>query len=218
MAHNIYSAKGKSNRKQTTSDFQWVLQESIEYVMLVDKVQVANACSHHFWRRKQDWDTLQRTKVVLQQGEENRSNWRTGLIFFLPTLLLSQQCEGFLNHSSGHQMVLQRQVWSMCCWFRQQDEGMRKWRGTSSPDNHHNSCAANWLMAAINVAWEREGRRGCYICCRGEWCFALYKLEVSGNNSLHPFNGKNLHLRLETLLHLSVGAQNECNSHWMNGL
>lgn len=80
----------------------------------------------------------------------------------------------------------------------EEDEGMRKRRSTSRRDNHHNSCAAEWLMAAINVARER---RGCYMCCGGEWCFALHKLKVQGNNSPYSFNGekkKNLHLRLET--------------------
>lgn len=90
-------------------------------------------------------------------GRQGKKYCEKGVDFFLlPTLLLSHLREGFLNHSSGHQMVLQRQVWSMCCWSRQEDEGMRKWRGTSCPDNHHNSCAAKWLIAAINVARERE--------------------------------------------------------------
>lgn len=220
MAKNTHFSKRESNEKQTVLDFRWVVKKNAGNVMLVDWAQAAKTCSHHFWRgRKQDWDTIQRTKVVLQDSREKDCENGVDIFFFSPTLLLSHLREGFLNHSSGHQMVLQRQVWSMCCWSRQEDEGMRKWRGTSRPDNHHNSCAAKWLMAPINVAREREReRRGCYICCGGEWCFALYKLEVRGNNSPHSFNGKNLHLRLQTLLHLSAGAQNECSSHQINGL
>lgn len=45
--------------------------------------------------------------------------------------------------------------------------------GHSHQDNHHNSGvwrADKWLMAAINPA---QGKRGYYICCGGEWCFAL---------------------------------------------
>lgn len=52
-------------------------------------------------------------------------------------------------------------------------------QGRSHQRNHHNSGvwhADNWLVAAINPDQEK---RGYYICCGGEWCVALWKLERS---------------------------------------
>lgn len=80
--------------------------------------------------------------------------------------------------------------------------------GHSHRDNHHNSgvsCAAKWLMAAINVAQEK---RGYYICCGGEWCFALYKLEVQGNNS--PYS-----LMEKPALETALAAFVSWSSKWM---
>lgn len=103
-----------------------------------------------------------------------------GLIFFLPPhssawrLPESQQWspDGAAKAGLIHVLLVQAGGW--------RNEEVE---GHSHRDNHHNSgvsCAAKWLMAAINVAQEK---RGYYICCGGEWCFALYKLEVQGNNS-----------------------------------
>lgn len=65
----------------------------------------------------------------------------------------------------------------------------RGWRneevqGRSHQRNHHNSGvwhADNWLMAAINPDQEK---RGYYICCGGEWCVALWKLERSEGGTM----------------------------------
>lgn len=97
-------------------------QKSIRILIWLSVCDLWNRPDHYWGGRTQHWDTIQRIRVVLQ--EESKNMTRSWLSFFLIHLR-----EGFLNHSSGHQMVLQRQVWSMCCSSRQEDEGMRKWRG-----------------------------------------------------------------------------------------
>lgn len=84
MAKNTHFSKRESNEKQTVLDFRWVVKKNAGNVMLVDWAQAAKTCSHHFWRgRKQDWDTIQRTKVVLQDSREK--DCENGVdIFFSP--------------------------------------------------------------------------------------------------------------------------------------
>lgn len=117
--------------------------------------------------------------------EKKYWNTRMGWMLFLSLIHL---WEDFLNHSCGHQMVLQRQVWSMRCWSRHEHEGMRKWRVS-----HIKTviiclrCAGKWLMTTVNVAQEK---RGYDKCCAGERCSVHYKLGVQGNNFLYSLMGK----------------------------
>lgn len=107
----------RSQRKAKNIAFWWrALWKSSGAVMLVGCVQTAKDPRIIFGgERKQDWDTIQRMRVVLQRKREKKKTHEKGVDTPPPIHLR----EGFLNHSSGHQMVLQRQVWSMRCWSRQ---------------------------------------------------------------------------------------------------
>lgn len=117
--------------------------------------------------------------------ERERKDIGRGWIFFLPDIHMQ---EGFLESQqwspdgAAKAGLLHMLLVLAGGWRNEEVEG-------HPHDNHHNSgvsCTVKWLMTAINVAQEK---RGYYICCGGEWCFALYKLEVQGNNSTHSLMG-----------------------------
>lgn len=150
--------------------------------------------------RRQDWDTIQRTRSVLQAGSKDLE-W--GLNFLSPhssarRLPESQQWspDGAAKAGLIHVLLVQAGGW--------RNEEVE---GHSHQDNHHNSgvwCADKWLTAAINPTREK---RGDYICCGGEWCFALYKLEVrGGDNAPHFLMEKPYHHSTLLLVYSSASS------------
>lgn len=133
-------------------------------------------------------------------GREQRLEW--GLNFLFPhssagRLPESQQWSPDGAAKAGLIHVLPVQAGG---WRNEEVEGH------SHQDNHHNSgvwCADKWLTAAINPTREK---RGDYICCGGEWCFALYKLEVRGDNAPHFLMEKPYHHSTQLLLHSSASS------------
>lgn len=83
-------------------------------------------------------------------------------------------------------------------------------KGHSHQDNHHNSdvCRADkWLMTAINPT--QEGKRLLYICSWGEWCFALQKLEVRGDNAPYVLMEKTDHHCRQFSMYWPLWAPNQ---------
>lgn len=154
------------------------------------------------WRgRTQDWDTIQRIRAVLHLGSKKT---RVGVEILFPHSSArrhpeSQQwsADGAAQAGLIHALLVQAGGW--------RNEEVE---GHSHQDNHHNSgvwCADKWLMAAIILAQEK---RGYYRCCRGDGCFALYKLEVQRDNAPYLMEKQDHHSK-QLLLYSSVCVPNK---------
>ena len=154
-------------------------RKSIRILLLVVCVQVEESPRPSVRRKHTGLRHHPEDQSGITGREQKNNNMSIGVVFLFPhsstgRLPESQQWspDGAAKAGLIHVLTVQAGGW--------RNEEVQ---GHSHQDNHHNSgvwCADKWLMAAIN---RRQEKRGCYVCCGGEWCFALYKLGVQGDNA-----------------------------------